>query len=94
MMIVGLLTLEIVVYDATSLKDKRRVVVSLKDRIRGRFNVSIAEVGHLDSRQRATLGVALVANDARFVHGCLDKIVEYVRATGPASLLDFQKELL
>lgn len=93
-MYVGVLTLELVVYDAMSLKDKRRAVKSVKDRIAARFNVSVAEVGHLDSRQRATMGVALVANDAGFVHGCLDKIVDFVRSSRAVSLIEFDKEIL
>jgi uncharacterized protein YlxP (DUF503 family) len=93
-MIVGVLTLELVVYEAMSLKDKRRVIKSLKERIRNRFNVSVAEVDHLDSRQRATLAVAIVSNDARFANGCLDRIVDLVRTASPATLIDFQKETL
>ena len=93
-MVVAILTLELVVYDAMSLKDKRRVIKSLKERIRNRFNVSVAEVEHLDSRQRATVAVAIVSNDAKFANGCLDRIVDLVRTQSPATLIDFDKETL
>ena len=91
---VGVLTLELAVYEAMSLKDKRRVIKSLKERIKNRFNVSVAEVGHLEARQRATLAAAMVSNDAAYVHSCLDKIVDFVRASRTASLIDSEKEIL
>ncbi len=91
---VGVLTLELAVYEAQSLKDKRRVVKSVKERVRNRFNVSIAEVDHLESRRLATLAVAMVSNDSKYIHGSFERIVDLVRRTAPASLLDFDKELL
>ncbi len=66
---VGVLQIEFSVTDAMSLKDKRRVVLSLKDRIAHRHNVSIAEVGALDEHRRCILGMAMVSNDARYVEG-------------------------
>ena len=61
-----MLQLWIRVPDAMSLKDKRRAIKSIKDRIANRFNVSVAEVGLLDSRREAQLAVALVSNDSSF----------------------------
>lgn len=60
---VGVLTLEIYVEHSHSLKDKRHVVKSLKDRLRERFNVSVAEIDHLDSWQASVVAVVAVAND-------------------------------
>ena len=93
-MIVGVLRVQLAIFEATSLKDKRRVVKSLKDRLSNRFNVSVAEVDALDLRQRAELGIAMVANDARFVESCLYKIVDVLRAERAASLVDYDVELL
>ena len=92
-MVIGALRLKLAVFEATSLKDKRRVVKSLKERLSGRFNVSVAEVGSLNHRQQAELGVALVANDNQFVESCLDKIVDYVRLDRSASLVDYELEV-
>ena len=92
-MVIGSLSLKLAVFESTSLKDKRRVIKSLKDRLAGRFNVSVAEVGSLDHRQQAELGVALVANDSRFVESCLGKIVDYVRLDRSASLVDYELEV-
>ncbi len=92
-MTIGVLQLELSVTDAMSLKDKRRVTKSLKDRLGARHNVSIAEVDDLDHRQAATLALAMVANEGRFVQSALSKIVDEVRAFPHASLLDYDIEL-
>lgn len=60
---IGVLTLEIYIEDSHSLKDKRHVVKSLKDRLRERFNVSVAEIDHLDSWQHSVIAAVTVAND-------------------------------
>ena len=60
---IGLLTLEIHIPDARSLKDKRQVLRSLKDRLRGHFNVAVAELDHQDVWQRALVGVVSLSND-------------------------------
>ena len=93
-MVIGVLQLEIRIGDAMSLKDKRRVVKGLKDRIAHGHNVSIAEVGALDEHRRAILGLAMVSNDARYVEGALSKLVDLVRATPMVELVDYQIELL
>ena len=93
-MTIGVLQLEIGIHDAMSLKDKRRVVKSLKDRIAHGHNVSIAEVGALDEHRRAIIGIAMVSNDARYVEGALSKIVDFVRGSPAADLMDYQIELL
>jgi uncharacterized protein YlxP (DUF503 family) len=91
---VGVLQVEISIPDAMSLKDKRQVVKSLKDRIAHGHNVSIAEVGALDEHRRSILGVAMVSNDKRYVEGALSKLVDFIRMTPQASLIDYQIELL
>ncbi|MBL8227733.1 MAG: DUF503 domain-containing protein [Bryobacterales bacterium] len=60
---IGVLTLEIFVEDAHSLKDKRHAVKGLKDRLRHRFNVAVAEIDGLESWQRSTVAAVTVAND-------------------------------
>ncbi len=91
---VGVLQVEFTVIDAMSLKDKRRVVKSLKDRIAHGHNVSIAEVGALDEHRRCILGMAMVSNDARYVEGALSKLVDLIRLVPQVSLIDFQIDLL
>jgi uncharacterized protein YlxP (DUF503 family) len=61
--VIGVLTLEIHVEEAHSLKEKRHVVKSLKDRLRERFNVAVAEIAHLDSWQHSVVAAVTVSND-------------------------------
>lgn len=70
----GVLHLELMVNDAMSLKDKRRVIKSFKDRTRSRHNVSIAEVDAQNSVRRAVLAVAMVGSDTRYVQGALQQV--------------------
>jgi hypothetical protein len=93
-MVIGVLKMRLVIRDAMSLKDKRRVVKSLVDRIRNDFNVSASEVDALDMRQTAVLGVTLATNDRAFADKVLAKVVDYVRRSGGAELGDYETELL
>ncbi len=93
-MVVGVLRVRLSIFEALSLKDKRRVVKSLKDRLGAKHNISIAEVDDLDHRQAATLAVAMVANESRFVESALSKIVDEIRSNTSASLLEYEIELL
>jgi uncharacterized protein len=62
---IGFLTLEIHIPDARSLKDKRHVLRSLRDRLRANFNVAVAELDYLDLWQRARVGVVSLSNDGK-----------------------------
>lgn len=81
-MFVGVLTVPIYLGGISSLKDKRRIVKSLVERLRSRFNVSASEVGAMDNRQMAIVGVAVVSNDGGFVEAQLDKIVYFIQNDG------------
>src|SRR5579862_416949 len=73
---IGLLTLEIYIPEAHSLKDKRQVLRSLKDRLRGKFNVAVAELEGQDSWQRSVVGVVSLANNAGFLEQSLRTVLE------------------
>lgn len=75
-MVVGLLTLEVHLPYAHSLKDKRQVLRSLKDRLRSHFNVAVAEVGHQELWQRATIGVVSISNEQAHVSRLLENVEE------------------
>ncbi len=92
-MIVGTLELILVLRESHSLKDKRRIVKALKDRLRGRFNISVAEVGALDSRQKALLGVSCVGNERRHVEGLLTHVVTFVKEARLAELVHYEVEV-
>ena len=61
---IGLITLEIHIPDARSLKDKRQVLRSLKDKLRAHFNVAVAELDHQDTWQRSQVGIVSISSDA------------------------------
>jgi uncharacterized protein YlxP (DUF503 family) len=87
---VGILQLDLSIPGALTLKDKRRIVLSLKDRIANGHNVSVAEVDRLDEYQRSIMGIAMVSNDKRYVEGGLSRIVDMVRMAPDVTLLDYQ----
>ena len=72
---IGLLTLEIHIPDARSLKDKRQVLRSLKDRLRGQFNVAVAELDHQELWQRALVGVVSISSDAQHLEESVQAVL-------------------
>ena len=88
-MLVGTLEARLVIRGALSLKDKRRVVSSLKDRLRSKFDVAVAEVDLQDDRQQAVLGIAAVGSDQAVLDGVLNKVVNYMRRDPGAELADW-----
>jgi uncharacterized protein len=92
-MIVGSLRVRLLLRQSRSLKDKRQVVQSIKDRLRNGFNVSVAEVEAQDHRQLAVLGVAMVSNEAKHVHSTFEQIVAALRKHPVAELLDHEMEV-
>jgi hypothetical protein len=73
---VGLLTLELHIPDAQSLKEKRQVLRSLKDKLRRKFNIAIAELDHHDVWQRSLVGVVTLSNEDRHVQETLQKVLD------------------
>ena len=73
---VGLLTLELHIPDAQSLKDKRQVLRSLKDKLRRQFNVAVAELDNQDVWQRSVVGVVTLSNEEKHVNEVLQKVLD------------------
>ncbi len=80
-MIVGICVIELYIPHIHSLKEKRKVLLGVKNRIKNRFNIAIAEVAEQDKWQKAVLGIATVANDKRFVNQVLDKVIGFISST-------------
>jgi uncharacterized protein YlxP (DUF503 family) len=78
---------------ATSLKDKRRVVQSLKERVRAQFNVSVAEIDDLDSITVATMAAAMTGNDIAYINGAMDKLLNELQDWRDGTLSDHQLEI-
>ncbi|MBI2468439.1 MAG: DUF503 domain-containing protein [Candidatus Rokubacteria bacterium] len=77
-----------------SLKGKRHVLKGLKERVKNRFNVSVAEVDHEDLWQRATLAVACVANDSRLANEVVSKAVNLIESLSDGAVIDVRVEVL
>ena len=93
-MVIGLLEARLSLPQARSLKDKRQVIRSLKDRARQRINVSVAEVDHQDFWQSAALAFVTVAAERTTVDQRLSEVQELLRTDPRAVLLDVRTELL
>jgi uncharacterized protein len=92
-MFIGVCTIEMHIPESGSLKTKRHSLKSLKDRIRNKFNVSVAEVDHNDLWQKASLAVAAVSNDKSYLNQTLDHVLDMVRSVPEVSLLDYHIEI-
>lgn len=91
-MVVGLLRVSLSIPHANSLKDKRRVVKSIKDRIRTTFNVSVAEIEEQDIWRIAVLGVAVISEDSAYANGVLSRVQDFIRDHSDAIMTDCQME--
>ena len=87
-MVVGMCRVVLSLPGNDSLKGKRSVVKSALERARSRFNVAAAEVADMDNHRRATLGFAVVSNDARHARSVMDKVLGFVASAGPAQVID------
>jgi len=93
-MVVGLCTVELFISESRSLKDKRQVLHSLKDRLHGKFNLSVAEVDGQDLWQKAVLGMACVANEGSHVNQVLEQALNMIRGVPAVEVVRTQLELL
>lgn len=92
-MITGTLEMFLLLRQAQSLKDKRRVVKSLKDRLRNRFEVSVAEVDGNDRIKQAVIGVAVVGNDRRHIESVLTNVVNFTVLSRECELTEARREI-
>jgi uncharacterized protein YlxP (DUF503 family) len=93
-MIVGICHLDVIIPENHSLKGKRHVLRKITDRVRSRFNISIAEVGDNELWQRSQLGLSIVGNDRRFVNSYLDKVVNFIEAMNIVDIAHSEFEIL
>jgi len=93
-MVVGVCTIELYLPNNGSLKDKRQIVKSLKERTKRRFNVSIAEIDDQDLWQKTVLGIACVSNDKSHINQTLDKVIAMIRGTPPVEVVQYHLEII
>lgn len=93
-MLIAVLQFELDIHYAQSLKDKRRVVRSLRDKIVRAHRVSVSEVATQDILNRATMAVACVGTDGRVLGRVLDKVLDIVRANTQAELVHTRRDFI
>jgi uncharacterized protein YlxP (DUF503 family) len=94
MIVIALLTLDIHIPHAQSLKEKRMVVRSLKDRLRSKFNVSVSEVDHQDLWQRSQVSVVIVGSDEKFLQKVLEEAAEEAERIAPECSIQSNIEIV
>ncbi len=88
------MTLDLIIPSCNSLKEKRIVIKSIKDKIQHKFNVSIAEVDFQDKWQRARLGIVQVGNNYQYIEKNMNSIYRLIESKGPAEITNHNIEYL
>ena len=91
---IGALHVSFMIFDANSLKQKRKVMRSVKDRLMNTFNVSVAEVGSNDKWQIGELGIATVGNETRFVNSVMSKVEDFLETFPSIRVIEADLEIL
>ncbi len=91
-MFIGVVYIEIFIPESSSLKEKRQVLRSIKDRIRSNFNVSVAEIDHQDLWQRSGLAIVCVGDSINFTKEITTKIKNFVEKHYPHFLIGFKHD--
>lgn len=92
-LVVGVCQVELLLHGCQSLKEKRQVLQGLLERLRNRFNVSVAEIGHQDLWQRALIGAAVVSNSQPLMDRTLAKILDQIENTSGVEMIDCLTEV-
>ncbi len=93
-MIVGTCTVTLRISWAASLKEKRMVLKSLMDRMKNKFNISVAEIDEQDNHKIAVIGFACVTNETSHANSMIDKVINFIENNTEAEIEDTFKEIL
>jgi uncharacterized protein YlxP (DUF503 family) len=89
-MVIGSARIVLALHGVRSLKEKRKIVHGVRDRVKSRFNVAVAEVDDLDLHQRATLGVAVVSNEAAHADSQLQTVIRFIEESVTVAAVDVE----
>jgi hypothetical protein len=92
-MIVCSCEIEILIYESNSLKEKRHVIKSIIERVKSKFNASVAEVGYNDLWNRSLIGVAVVSNNKNLCDASISKIISFIDNDERVEILNCHKEI-
>ena len=93
-MVVGIGIITLRLHECRSLKAKRKIVKSVVNQLRNKFNASVAEVGANDIYQRAEIAFSMVGNDKSLINSKIDKALNFVDMLGLAEIIDTEMELI
>ncbi|KXZ39292.1 hypothetical protein SAMN05661008_00989 [Alkalithermobacter thermoalcaliphilus JW-YL-7 = DSM 7308] len=93
-MIIGSCIIEITIYDVSTLKEKRHVVKSIVERLKSRYNISIAEIGMNDKWQRSQIGFACVSNSKNHANEVIDKVINFIENDQRIEITNIEIEIL
>ncbi|KNF10145.1 hypothetical protein CLPU_1c03100 [Gottschalkia purinilytica] len=93
-MIIGACTLELRIYEANSLKDKRQVIKSIIGKVRSRFNISIAEIDLNDTWKNSVIGFSCVTNDTTHANQIISTVLKFIEGDGRVEVIYHEIEIL
>jgi len=93
-MLLGICTINLYFSNSQSLKDKRNIIKGVKSRIRNHFNVSVSEINNHDLWKNATLGIACIGNEKRYLNDVLNKVIKFIDQQNHLQLIDFKITIL
>ncbi|MBS3811827.1 MAG: DUF503 domain-containing protein [Halanaerobiales bacterium] len=88
-MLVAVITIDLQIPMAQSLKDKRRIIKSLTDKCKNRFNIAVAEVDNKDLWKNAKLGLVTIAGDGWYLERVINKIIKYIESFPEINLYNY-----
>ncbi len=91
-MVIGILVIHLYLPNSDSLKSKRQVILSLKTRLKNKFNISIAEIGFLNSWKESEIGISCISNSGRYIDAELSYIVERIKSYPNVEIIDYSTE--
>ncbi len=91
---IGVLRIYFRIYEAHSLKEKRRIIRSIKDRVKNKFNASIAEIGSQEMWNAGELGVAIIGSDHSYVNGAVEKAKNFIESFPAIIPIEHQIDML
>lgn len=93
-MIIGACVIKLKIYEANSLKEKRHVIRSIIERIKSRFNVSIAEIGENDNWRTSIIGFTCVSNNTNHANKILSKVLRFIDGDSRVEIIEHNIEIL
>jgi uncharacterized protein YlxP (DUF503 family) len=93
-MFVAVASVDIKIGEKNSLKEKRKILRSIIDRLKSKFNISVAELGHKDLWQRTIIGFTIISNDKAHANSSSDKVMNFLYSFPDINIIDYKLEII